>query len=192
MTVVGWPEGWQEGMSCCFLGQSCNNTGRPELPIPPPPACSQGSAGIKERVNSGEASSLCLVRSESNDRGPVPPLPSLRLSWKPRLAGSREQWVPPWSLGPCPPHPPPSPCQAWHFPLRESKPKGAGLLDQGKELGSSAAGLVGTCSLGRWLQSGGWGMEPLWILQWVGPPSCQGYICVFEGPYKGPATGLDP
>lgn len=133
MTVVGWPEGWQDGMSCCFLGQSCNNTGRPELPTPPPPACSQGSAGIKERVNSGEASSLCLVRSESNDRGPVPPLPSLRLSWKPRLAGSREQWVPPRSLGPCPPHPPPSPCQAWHFPL----PKGAGLLDQGKELSSA-------------------------------------------------------
>lgn len=65
--------------------------------------------------------------------GPVPPLPSLRLSWKPRLAGSREQWVPPHPWAPALPIPHPSPCQAWHFPL----PKGAGLLDQGKELGSA-------------------------------------------------------
>lgn len=42
----------------------------------------------------------------------------IKLPWKLRLAGSREQWVPLQSLSPCPP--PPSSCQAWHLLL--SKP----------------------------------------------------------------------
>lgn len=71
-------------------------------PLPPTTKFS-GQGRCQERVNSGAADAW-------SDQSPVTraqclPLPSRRLSWKPRLAGWREQWVPPWSLGPCLPHP---------------------------------------------------------------------------------------
>ena len=78
--------------------------------------CLMGCTGLKL----GARKQLTLGRLPAlawSDQSPVTgaqclPFPSLRLSWKPRLAGSRERWVP----GPLPSPSPPSPCQAWHLP----------------------------------------------------------------------------
>lgn len=98
----------------------------------PPPSTVSGRAGLRKGLTLGRPPAFAWS-DQSPATGPVPPLPSLRLSWKPSLAGSREQWVPPQSLGPCPPHPPPSPCQAWHLPSPEPKPNRVGRLRQGRE-----------------------------------------------------------
>lgn len=119
------------------------------------------------------------------------PLPSLRLSWKPRLAGWREQWVPSWSLGPCLPHPPRSPCQAWHGPLPEPK------LSGGREELSSAL-LPGLHFLpGK--MAGGWGRAGAgqgWNLFGLcnGRPLPEGVRVLFVRgvPHEGHDIGLDP
>lgn len=74
----------------------------------------------RKQLTLGAASSLGLVRSESSDRGPVPPLPFSQVVLKPRLAGSESGG----SLGPCPP------ChsitlQAWHLPALAQAKRGS-------------------------------------------------------------------
>ena len=81
---------------------------RPTLPA----VSTQGRADARKQLTLGRLPALAW-----SDQSPVTgaqclPFPSLRLSWKPRLAGSRERWVP----GPLPSPSPPSPCQAWHLP----------------------------------------------------------------------------
>lgn len=100
--------------------------------VPSGPARSRGRAGLRKGLTLGRPPAFAWS-DQSPVTGPVPPLPSFRLSWKPSLAGSREQWVPPQSLGPCPPHPPPLPCQAWRLPSPEPKPNRVGRLCQGRE-----------------------------------------------------------
>lgn len=72
-------------------GPECSPKGNQPLT----PLRSQGTAGARKGLTLGRLPGQIRVQ----DRGPVPPLPSLRLSWKPKLAGWREQWVPlsPWA-----------------------------------------------------------------------------------------------
>lgn len=82
--------------------------GTPLLPMSPPrpPPHStrskrSGQGRCKETVNSGAASSLSLVRSESSDRAPVPPLPFSQV-----VLETQACWLESGgSLGPCPPPP---------------------------------------------------------------------------------------
>lgn len=95
------------------------------IETPPSPSCHLTAVNLPPPDTPGPPLLLLptnpwlLGGRKNNDRGPALPSPlSVKLPWKLRLAGSREQWVPLQSLSPCPP--PPSSCQAWHLLL--SKP----------------------------------------------------------------------
>lgn len=137
-----------------------------------------------------------MVRSESNGQGPGPPLPSLRLSWKPRLAGRREQWVPHRSLGPCPPHPPHPLAKPCTSPCLSPSQTGQGCYPGSGRSQAVLCYPVWTFSLRRWLLGGMWGRWNLsglckrWSLPGVSEFSWRGV----GGPHKGPAvpaTDLD-
>lgn len=95
-------------MECATDSAEGGDPAHPTLPA----VSAQGRADARKQLTLGRLPALAW-----SDQSPVTgaqclPFPSLRLSWKPRLAGSRERWVP----GPLPSPSPPSPCQAWHLP----------------------------------------------------------------------------
>lgn len=115
------------GLQRTGLGQPRRRRDRTEVLIPRPKLQHQREASAPSPCTpsrfSRQRSCKGRVKNSSSawsDQSPVTGaqgLPSLlRLSWKPRLTGSRLQWVPPWPLGPCPPIPPitlaPPPAQA--------------------------------------------------------------------------------
>ena len=172
--VYGW--GWGVGTRTRdgemeWAANSAEGGDPPPSHVPPPCptllTVSTRQGRCKETVNSGAASSLSLVRSESSDRAPVPPLPFSQV-----VLETQACWLESGgSLGPCPPPP-------LHHP---AKPGTSPALAQAKQ-GSHRPGQGGAepCSapwsgpspwededgsLGLW----DWA-EPLWTLQWVGFP----------------------
>lgn len=132
-TLVGEEQGpvWGEvaGLGSGLLKLACEKAvvrGGAEFSGSRGQSCStMGCADVSEGLTLGRPAAFAgPIRV--HDRGPVLPLSQVVLETQP---GSREQWVPlPRSLGPCPHHPPPSPCQAQHLPLPGLSQMGQGRV----------------------------------------------------------------
>ena len=143
------------------------------LPMsPPPPPHSthskrSGQGRCKETVNSGAASSLSLVRSESSDRAPVPPLPFSQVVLETQACWLERDG----SLGPCPPPPLHHPAKPGTSPALAQAKRGSCRPGQGGAEPRSAP----QSGPSPWEDEDGsrglrdWA-EPLWTLQWVGFP----------------------